>query len=448
MEPETGNLESLERLRELRRRGERLYFCDLHVHGRYSRATSAKMNVEEISRFAGIKGLNVVGTGDFTHPTWFMELEENLSEVDETGLYAPKRRRDHEVYFIVTGEVSTVFEYQGEVKKIHHLILVPNLEVARQINDRLRNYGDLSLDGRPTLNTSAPELVEEVMEVSAECMVIPAHVWTPWFSLFGAFSGFDSIEDCYQDQTKNIHALETGLSSDPPMNWRLSSLDRYTLVSNSDSHSPWPWRIGREANALVVHELTYRDIVDAIRGRKGNRVEFTIETDPSYGKYHWTGHRRCGISMSPVEAIKVRNICPVCGKRLTKGVSQRVEELADRPEGFKPKEAAGYIHLLPLSEIIQAIKGYSSPNVRQVWNIYSKLVNRFGDEYRVLMEAPAKEIARATDGEIADSVISVREGRVKVTPGYDGVYGKVDFSATREKPELKQKRRGTLDEFL
>jgi len=448
MEPETGNLGSLERLRELRRRGERLYFCDLHIHGKYSRATSARMNIQEISRFARIKGLKIVGTGDFTHPMWFRELKEGLGEVDETGLYIPKGRRDREVYFLVTGEVSTIFEYQGEVKKIHHLILVPNLEVAQQVNDRLARYGDLSSDGRPTLDMSAPELVEEVMEVSAESMIIPAHIWTPWFSLFGAFSGFDSIEDCYQDQTKNIHAVETGLSSDPPMNWRLSSLDRYTLVSNSDSHSPWPWRIGREANAFVLYELTYRGIVDAIMRKGVNRVEFTIETDPSYGKYHWTGHRRCGVSMSPIEAIKVRNVCPVCGRKLTKGVSQRVEELADRPDGFKPKNVPGYIHLLPLSEIIQVTKGYSSPNVRQVWSAYSKLIDRFGDEYTVLMEAPAKEIAEATDSEIAGSVISVREGRVKITPGYDGVYGKIDLLAGKENVKTKARRRGTLDDFL
>ena len=448
MKLETGNLESLKRLRELKKRGERLYFCDLHIHGKYSRATSTKMNIEEINRFAKIKGLKIVGTGDFTHPMWFRELKEGLDEVDETGLYVLKGRRSCEVYFVVTGEVSTIFEHQGEIKKIHHLILIPDFETAQQISDRLAKYGDLSSDGRPTLNMGAPELVEEIMEVSTECMVIPAHIWTPWFSLFGAFSGFDSIEDCYQDQTKNIHALETGLSSDPPMNWRLSSLDGYTLVSNSDSHSPWPWRIGREANALVVYELTYKGLVDAIIGRGVNRVEFTIETDPSYGKYHWTGHRRCGVSMSPVEAIRIHNICPVCGRKLTKGVSQRVEELADRPEGFKPKNTPSYIHLLPLSEIIQATKGYSSPNVRQVWNVYSKLTDRFGDEYTVLMEAPAEEIAEIADSEIARSIISVREGRVKVTPGYDGVYGKIDLLTSREDVKIKPKRRGTLDEFL
>jgi len=442
------NLRYPEKLRIKGEENRHLYFCDLHIHSRYSRATSMRMNVREIARFARMKGLNLVGTGDFTHPLWFREIRENLNEVDETGLYLPRDRSAHEVYFAVTGEVSTIFPYQGEVKKIHHLILVPNFEVAQQVNERLSRFGDLSSDGRPTLNVSAPELVEEIMEVSAECMVIPAHIWTPWFSLFGAFSGFDRIEDCYQDQTKNIYAVETGLSSDPPMNWRLSSLDRYTLVSNSDSHSPWPWRIGREANAFDLTELTYRSILNALMKKDSNRLEFTIETDPSYGKYHWTGHRQCKVSMSPTEAIKVGNICPVCGRKLTKGVSQRVEELADRPQGFTPKGAAGYMHLLPLSEIIQTVKGCSSPNVRSVWDIYGRLIDRFGDEYKVLIEASLEDIKDVAGEEIANSVVSVREGKVKVTPGYDGVYGKIELLPSMKNAKQKTRRRPTLDDFL
>ncbi|HDM88571.1 MAG TPA: DNA helicase UvrD, partial [Candidatus Bathyarchaeota archaeon] len=279
-----------------------IIYADLHIHGRYSRATSAKMSIDEISRFAPIKGLNLVGTGDFTHPKWFRELREKLIEVSDTGLYKPLKKPDAPLYFMITGEVSTAFTFEGKLKRIHHLILSPSLEVADQVRYRLSKYGDLSVDGRPFLQMTAAELVEEVMETSQRNVIIPAHVWTPWFSLFGAFSGFNRIEDCYQDMTKHIFALETGLSSDPPMNWRLSALDKYALVSNSDSHSFWPWRIGREANVFNLKVLTYDEIVEAIRSKDTNRFLFTIETYPEYGKYHWTGHRACKVSLPPEEA--------------------------------------------------------------------------------------------------------------------------------------------------
>jgi len=305
----------------------------LHIHSRYSRATSQKMCITEISRFARIKGLTIVGTGDFTHPKWLEELREELCFDPDTGLYKPAKTPESPVYFMTTTEVSTIFNFGGAIKKVHHLILTPDLETAVQINERLKRYGDLSADGRPTLDMSAPQLVEEIVEVSRSNMVIPAHAWTPWFSVFGAFSGFDRIEDCYQDMTKHISAIETGLSSDPPMNWRLSALDRFTLVSNSDSHSFWPWRIGREANVFELKKPSYSEVVEAIRKKDRSRFKFTIETNPAYGKYHWTGHRNCGVSLPPREAIKLGNRCPVCGRKLTKGVEQRVEELADRPEG-------------------------------------------------------------------------------------------------------------------
>ncbi|MGC9345909.1 MAG: endonuclease Q family protein, partial [Candidatus Bathyarchaeales archaeon] len=276
--------------------------ADLHIHSRYSRATSQKMCIEEIARFARIKGLNLVGTGDFTHPKWLKELQEVLVEEQDTGLYKVAKNPESPVNFMITTEVSTIFTFENEVKKVHHVILTPSIETAVQINETLTKYGDLSVDGRPTLNMDAPRLVEEVMEVSSENMVFPAHAWTPWFSVFGAFSGFNSLEDCYQDMTKHIYALETGLSSDPPMNWRLSKLDRFTLVSNSDSHSLWPWRIGREANVFELKRPSYREVADAIRLKDKERFKFTIETNPAYGKYHWTGHRNCNVALSPQEA--------------------------------------------------------------------------------------------------------------------------------------------------
>ncbi|MEM3478672.1 MAG: endonuclease Q family protein [Candidatus Bathyarchaeia archaeon] len=399
--------------------------ADLHIHSRYSRATSTNMNIPKIVRFSQIKGLTLVGTGDFTHPKWLRELKENLEDAYGIGLYEPVSMPGAQVWFMITGEVSTVFSFNGESKKVHHVILTPSIEVAEQINDRLSKYGDLEADGRPTLNMSAAQLVEEVIEVSGDNIVFPAHAWTPWFSVFGAFSGFDRMEDCYQDMVKHIYALETGLSSNPPMNWRLSALDRFTLLSNSDSHSSWPWRIGREANLFDVKRLTYLDIVDSIRRKDANILKLTIETDPAYGKYHWSGHRACGVSLPPEEAIKAGNKCPVCHKRLTKGVEQRVEELADRPYGFRPPNSPGYMHLLPLSEVISAVIGANSPSSQRVWSIYNALISRFGNEYAVLMDAGFDEIARAANPLIAEAVVRVREGRVKVIPGYDGVYGQI-----------------------
>ncbi|MEM1996737.1 MAG: endonuclease Q family protein [Candidatus Bathyarchaeia archaeon] len=399
--------------------------ADLHIHSRYSRATSTNMNIPKIVRFSQIKGLTLVGTGDFTHPKWLRELKENLEDAYGIGLYEPVSMPGAQVWFMITGEVSTVFSFNGESKKVHHVILTPSIEVAEQINDRLSKYGDLEADGRPTLNMSAAQLVEEVIEVSGDNIVFPAHAWTPWFSVFGAFSGFDRMEDCYQDMVKHIYALETGLSSNPPMNWRLSALDRFTLLSNSDSHSSWPWRIGREANLFDVKRLTYLDIVDSIRRKDANILKLTIETDPAYGKYHWSGHRACGVALPPEEAIKAGNKCPVCHKRLTKGVEQRVEELADRPYGFRPPNSPGYMHLLPLSEVISAVIGANSPSSQRVWSIYNALISRFGNEYAVLMDAGFDEIARAANPLIAEAVVRVREGRVKVIPGYDGVYGQI-----------------------
>jgi len=378
--------------------------ADLHIHSRFSRATSEKMNITEISRFARIKGLNLVGTGDFTHPRWLDELKRELVETPNTSLYKSVTDPNSTVHYMITGEVATIFTLEGDIKKIHHVILTPNLETATQINDRLTRYGNLGSDGRPMLDVSAPQLVEEIMQVGKENVVIPAHAWTPWFSLFGAFSGFDRIEDCFQDTTRYIPALETGLSSDPPMNWRLSSLDRFALVSNSDSHSHWPWRIGREANVFELERLTYNEVVDSIRKKDPSRFRYTIETNPAYGKYHWTGHRNCKVSFSPEEARKFGNRCPVCRRNLTKGVEQRVEELADRPAGFKPDNTIGYMHLLPLSEIIATVLGVTYPSVQKVWEIYNTLIARFGDEYTVLIDAPIEEMSRIIGPQIAEAI--------------------------------------------
>jgi len=424
--------------------------ADLHIHGCYSRATSEKMHIEEIARFARVKGLNIVGTGDFTHPKWLKELQETLVPEADTALYKIAKNPETSVFFMITTEVSTIFTFENEIKKIHHVILTPSIETAVQINDRLSKYGDLTIDGRPTLNMNAAHLVEEVMEASSENMIFPAHAWTPWFSIFGAFSGFDSVEECYQDMARHIYALETGLSSDPPMNWRLSKLDKYALVSNSDSHSFWPWRIGREANVFELEKPTYREVVNSIRFKDNSRFKFTIETDPAYGKYHWTGHRKCRVALSPQEAVKLGNVCPVCRRELTKGVEQRVEELADRAMGFKPEGVVGFVHLLPLSEIIATVLGVDSPSTQSVWNLYNVLVEKFGDEYTVLLEASKEALNTVVTEQIAEAIIRVREGRIKVVPGYDGIYGQpmIFDEQTATKVVLQRVQQLNLTDFM
>lgn len=419
---------------------------DFHIHSKYSRATSLNMNIREIAQFSKIKGLNLVGTGDFTHPRWLAEIKDSLEEVDGSGLYKAKANPNSTVSFILSAEVCTLFEFENKPRKIHHVILTPKMDLVEQLNERLQRRGDLDVDGRPTLKMTASELADEVMTVSLDNLIFPAHAWTPWYSLFGANSGFDRLEDCYQEMTDHVYALETGLSSDPLMNWRLTSLDRLTLLSNSDSHSAWPWRIGREANIFELGNLTYWEIMDAIKTKNPRKFKFTIETDPSYGKYHWTGHRQCGVSMPASEAISLGNICPKCRRKLTKGVEQRVNELADRPSGRKPANAIEFIHLLPLSEIIATTIGAESPSSLKVWRLYNVLIDKFQDEYSVLLDTSREEIARVADDRIADAIIRVREGRVKVTPGYDGVYGRIDLLAKDETKKLE--RRVGLEDFI
>ena len=404
------------------------------------------MTIGEITRFAKIKGLKLVGTGDFTHPEWSKELNQELVEIPDTDLYGSRKHPDSPVHYMLTAEISTIYTVGERSKKVHHVVFTPSLETASQISDRLKSHGDLAVDGRPIVDMTSAQLVEEIMEVSDQNEVVPAHVWTPWFSLFGAFSGFDRIEDCYEDMTKHIHALETGLSSDPPMNWRLSALDRFTLVSNSDCHSHWPWRIGREANVFELEQPTYMEVVDAMRKKDPKRFKYTIETNPAYGKYHWSGHRNCNISLSPQEAMKYGNICPKCGRKLTRGVDQRIEELADRPAGYTPPNAIGYRRLLPLSEIITAVLGVTYPGAKSVWNIYNPLVKKFGDEYTVLMDAPQKEMEKVVDSKIAEAVVRVREEKAKVIPGYDGVYGQlVIFDEKQEQTQQKPKQKSMAD---
>lgn len=403
------------------------------------------MNLESITKFSLIKGLNLVGTGDFTHPSWFKEIKEKLVEVDESNLYTLKGA-ENSILFMLTAEVCTIFHFEDSVKKIHHVIWSPSFEVVEQVNEALSKYGSLAIDGRPNLQMTASELVETVLGISERNVIFPAHAWTPWFSLFGAFSGFNRLKDCYQDEASKIFALETGLSSDPPMNWRVSELDRIAIISNSDSHSHWPWRLGREANVLQLEKFSFDNVIDALKANDPKRFLFTIETNPAYGKYHWTGHRACEISMPAIDAFKNGDICPKCGRRMTKGVEQRVEEVADRPEGYKPLSRTGFIHLLPLSEIIAFAMGIDNPSNKNVWNIYNILIQKFGNEYNVLLDASFDDVTKIVSREIADLIVRVREDRIKITPGFDGVYGKL---LKNDSPKInKLKRTVSLHDFM
>lgn len=407
--------------------------ADFHIHSKYSRATSRDMDLEGLDKWAKIKGIKVLGTGDFTHPEWFKNLKGKL-EPAESGLFKMKQS---DTRFILTVEISCIYSKNNRVRKIHVIIFAPSFEAVEKINTRLGSIGNLKSDGRPILGLDAKELAKIVLDASPDCLVVPAHLWTPWFSLFGSKSGFDAIEDCFEDYSKYIYAGETGLSSDPAMNWRLSALDKIALISNSDAHSPA--KIGREANVFDLERLSYQSIADAIKTKDPKRFLFTVEFFPEEGKYHYDGHRSCEVVLSPKESKKYNNTCPVCGKPLTIGVVNRVEELADRPEGFKPARAIPFKSLVPLEEIIAESLGVGTAS-KQVKKEYQNLTENFGNEFKILLDADGSELASATLSQIAQGIIRVREGKISIEPGYDGVYGKVRiFSQAERKKPIKQK---------
>lgn len=399
------------------------YIADFHLHSKYSRATSKEMGVAGLSKGAKIKGLNLLGTGDFTHPKYFLEIKSKLKEIPNTGLFTYD-----DVYFMLTCEVGTSFIVNNKIRRIHHIIHTSGFEIVEQINESLSRYGDLSIDGRPMLNVSATELVEILMSISKDIMITSAHAWTPFFSVFGSKNEFDSIEECYQDQTKHIFSLETGLSSTPDMNWRLSSLDKFTLLSSSDSHSINPWRLGREANVFGLDKLTYWEIINAIKKKEKSKFLFTIETPAEYGKYHFDGHRTCNVSLEPRETKKINGVCPKCKRKLTIGVLNRVEELADRPEGYVSKDAIPFKTLLPLYEIISFVTEVNQLYSKAVIEEQNKLINRFGTELNILLNVSREELVKVTSEKIADAIIKIREGKIRFQPGYDGVYGKPIFN--------------------
>lgn len=403
-----------------------MLISDLHIHSRFSRACSTKITLANLEKNARVKGIDVLGTGDFQHPEWIKELN-TLDERD--GILYTKTGYP----FVLQSEISLIYTQDGKGRRIHHILLAPSKEVVAQITEYLLSKGRIDYDGRPIFGISSIEFVEAMKEISNDIEIIPAHIWTPHFALFGSNSGFDSIKDCFGDQLKHIFALETGLSSDPEMNWRVSELDKYNLVSFSDMHSMYPWRMGREATLFDI-ELTYKNFINAIRTKKG--YAGTIEVDPAYGKYHWDGHRNCGVNFSPKETVKHKGICPVCKKSLTIGVEYRVEQLADRPFGYKPKEYTDYKTLIPLSELISlhTKKGIATKTVS---NIFNPLLKEFKSEFNILLNTPKEELVKLIDPKLTDIILRNRNGEIKVTPGFDGVYGQPLLD--KKEPEKQKK---------
>jgi len=406
---------------------DRYMIADLHLHSRFSRACSTAITFENLVKWAKIKGLDLLGTGDFTHPIWFEEIKKMR---EENGFYYYQ-----DFPFIITGEVSLIYTQEGqEIKsldtnstskirrgrRIHLNLLVPSVEVAEKIHAYLDTKGRRDYDGRPIFKISCEEFTKEMMKISKDIEIIPAHIWTPWFGIFGSMSGFDSLKEAFGNQIENIHAIETGISSDPEMNWKIKELENKAIVSFSDAHSFWPFRLGREAT-IFNKVNSYKGVIEQIRN---NSFISTIETNPAYGKYHWDGHRNCNFSCSPEESKKLNNLCPVCKKALTIGVENRVEQLATNPTGYKSKNAKLFYTLLPLHELISLLTGTGMQS-KSGWNIYNNLIKNFGNEFNILLNVSREELIRKeVDVKLIGLILKNRKNNIKVKPGYDGEYGK------------------------
>ncbi len=404
-----------------------MYIADLHIHSRFSRATSKELDVAHLDWWARRKGIGLIGTGDFTHPAWRAELREMLVPMGD-GTYTLKEDQrmpwegaGETPRFVLTGEISSIYKKDGRTRKVHSLILLPSLEAAGEVSARLEAVGNIRSDGRPILGLDCRDLLELTLDACPDAEFIPAHIWTPHFSVFGAFSGFNSLAECFGDLTGHIHAVETGLSSDPPMNWRVSGLDGLTLVSHSDAHSPA--KLGREADLLDTGK-GYGDLVRAIRTGEG--FLGTVEFFPEEGKYHLDGHRNCGVCLNPAETEERHGLCPVCGKKLTIGVEHRVEELADRPEGFRPQGAKPFESLVPLPEVIAASTGTSAAG-KKTMELYERLLRELGPEFSILRELPIEDIQRAAGPCVAEGIRRLRAGEVDRRAGFDGQYGVISL---------------------
>lgn len=405
--------------------------ADLHIHSKYSRATSKDMNLDTLAEWARIKGIDILGTGDFTHPAYFASIEDRLEETGKGLLTLKKAGKKSSPAFMLSAEVSNIYTQSGKTRKIHNLLFAPDLKAAQKINSALSRLGNVSSDGRPIFGFHVRDLVKVALDASEDCLVVPAHAWTPWFSIFGSKSGFDSIEECFGEYSKYIHAIETGLSSNPRMNWRLSALDKITLISNSDAHSPA--KLGRETNVFDCSP-DYYEIMDILKKKDAKKFLYTTEFYPEEGKYHADGHRLCGISFTPDETKKAGGQCPVCSKPLTVGVLSRVEELADRPMGFVPEGAIPARHLVPLQEIIAETLGVNVNSVK-VKREYKRLVTSGQSEFSILLDLNEEELIKAAGEKTAEAIMRVRSGDLSISPGFDGEFGKIKIFGKTEAPK-------------
>lgn len=407
------------------------FIADFHIHSKYSRATSRDMDIRHLAEWAKLKGITLMGTGDFTHHLWLEELKNNLEDLGN-GLFKYKG-----IHFILTTEISSIYSKKGKTYRIHNIIFAPSFAAVDKINQALSSRGaNLVSDGRPILGIDAAELARIVFDSDENCMVVPSHMFTPWFSLFGSMSGFDRIEDCFEEQAPRIFAGETGLSSDPSMNWRISQLDRITLISNSDSHSPQ--RIGREANVFNC-ELDYKTIREVLKTKDKKRFLYTIEFFPEEGKYHFDGHRLCGVRLSPKETKQNNGICPKCGKKVTVGVMNRVDQLADRPEGFVPDNAIPFKNLISFDEIIAETRGVAKGSVA-VERDYRSYLAKFGTEFEILLKASKEDLLKGLPPKVTEGVLRVREGKVQIKAGFDGEYGIISIFGDEEKQDKTEQQ--------
>jgi uncharacterized protein (TIGR00375 family) len=416
------------------------YIADLHIHSKYSRACSKNLTLSNLSVWARAKGIDVLATSDFTHPAWLKEIEKKLEpaedglfrirdkykDEDGTGSYvsAPNARGAREMRFILSTELCCIYKKHDKTRRMHLVVLSPTVEAVRKMVAYLEKQGrNLKSDGRPILGMDAKDIVNMALDADSECEVIPAHAWTPWFSVFGSQSGFDSLEEAFEELTPNIHAVETGLSSDPPMNWRLSELDNVALVSNSDAHGLR--NLAREANVFELDSLSYGSILGAIRDHDQTRFPYTIEFFPEEGKYHADGHRNCGFVCEPQETEKLDGKCPKCAKPLTRGVLGRVHALADREDGNRPEGHPDFRHIVPLEELISDALGKGKAS-KAVFNEYTSLIESLGPEFDILLDVPLENIAEVTTSRVAEAITRMRSGNIFVSPGYDGEFGKVN----------------------
>lgn len=420
------------------------YIVDLHIHSHYSRATSKDSTLEGLYRWGKIKGIHVIGTGDFTHPGWFQELREKL-EPAEPGLFRlredisteidstlPQSVRNNIIRFVLTVEISNIYSKNEQVRKLHNVIVAPSFEAVASLNTQLERIGNLKADGRPILGLDSKKLLEMCLKTDKQILFIPAHIWTPWFAMFGSKSGFNSIEEAFDELAGEIKAVETGLSSDPFMNWRLKQLQPISILSNSDAHSPQ--KLGREATVMEC-KLSYEEIIAAIR-TNDKRLVGTIEFFPQEGKYHYDGHRLCNVRFTPEETKKHGGICPVCHRPLTVGVDYRVNELADYPEAYKPPAHKSVEYIIPLVEVLGELKGTSSSS-KKVVEEYQKVYSALGNEFDILRSLPIRTIAEQGFPDLAKLIERMRKGDVHIDPGYDGVYGTIKlFDDDKQRKEF------------